>query len=122
MIETVPRPGRIAVVDYPLQVTSEIELSARLRRDGSDRPLAAVELRLIPLAGGEVVAARTDHAGVAFIDGVRPGRYRVTLEPEQAQDLGMSLEAALELVVPPTGGFVRGGDVFIRIRSLETGA
>ena len=122
VIETVPRPGRIAVVDYPLQVTSEIELSARLRRDGSDRPLAAVELRLIPLAGGEVVAARTDHAGVAFVDGVRPGRYNVTLEPEQAQDLGMSLEAALELVVPPTGGFVRGGDVFIRIRSLETGA
>lgn len=122
MIEVVPRPGRIAVVSYPLQVTSEIELSARLRRNGVDRPLAAVELRLIPLDGGEAVAARTDHAGVAFVEGVRPGRYRVTLEPEQAQDLGMSLEVAPELVVPPTGGFVRGGELFIRIRSLETGA
>ncbi len=122
LIEVVPRPGRIAVVNYPLQVTSEIELRARLRRDGSDRPLAAVELRLIPVAGGETVSARTDHAGVAFIEGVRPGRYRVTLDPDQARDLRMSLEEALELVVPASGGFVRGGDLFILIGSLETGS
>jgi hypothetical protein len=122
MIEIVPRPGRTAVVNYPLQVTSEIELRARLRRDGADRPLAAVEIRLIPVNSGEIIAVRTDHAGVAFVEGVRPGRYLVTLDPEQAQDLGMSLDGTLEVVVPGTGGFVRGGDLYIHIRSPEAGS
>jgi methylenetetrahydrofolate dehydrogenase (NADP+)/methenyltetrahydrofolate cyclohydrolase len=122
MIEIVPRPGRTAVVNYPLQVTSEIELRARLRRDGADRPLAAVEIRLIPVNSGEIIGVRTDHAGVAFVEGVRPGRYLVTLDPEQAQDLGMSLDGTLELVVPGTGGFVRGGDLYIHIRSPESGS
>lgn len=122
VIETVPRPGRVAVVNYPLQVTSEIELTARLRRGDTDRPLAAVELRLVPLAGGETIVARTDHAGVAFIEGVRPGRYRVTLDPEQAEGLGMTLESTPELVVPESGGFIRGGDVFVQIPAMETGA
>ncbi len=116
-IQIVPRPGRTAVVSYPMQVTSEVELTARLARDGKTQTLAAVDLRLVPVAGGAPIETRTDHAGVAFVEGLRPGRYRVELNPEQARDLGLTLEVAPELVAPVTGGFVRGGEIIIRVAS-----
>ncbi|MFC5344412.1 hypothetical protein ACETK8_17140 [Brevundimonas staleyi] len=118
-VEVVPRPGQTAVVNYPMQITSEVEITVRLRRGGEARTLAAVNLKLVPDGGGEALSVRTDHGGVAFIEGVRPGRYRIELDPEQAQALGLSLEDAPEVVAPPSGGFVRAGDIFIRIPSTE---
>ncbi|NJC41687.1 hypothetical protein GGQ87_001945 [Brevundimonas alba] len=118
VVQTVPRPGRVTTIDYPLQVTGEVEITARLRRDGAARTLAALELRLIP-DKGDPIAVRTDHAGVAFVDGVRPGRYRIELDPDQARDLGLELTAAPELVMPPSGGFVRGGDIFVAVKAPE---
>lgn len=98
-----------------MQITSEVELTARLERDGQTRTLAAVDLRLVPLAGGNPVETRTDHAGVAFVEGLRPGRYRVELDPDQARDLGLNLVSAPDLVAPASGGFVRGGELVIRV-------
>ncbi|WGM31852.1 hypothetical protein [Brevundimonas sp. NIBR11] len=118
-VEVVPRPGRTAVIAYPMQITSEAEVTVRLRRGDEARTLAAVDLRLVPVAGGEPIAARTDHSGTAFIEGLRPARYRVELDPEQAQTLGLSLEGAPEVVAPADGGFIRAGDVFIRIAGTE---
>ncbi len=114
-IEIVPRPGRTAVVSYPMQITSEVELTARLARDGRTQTLAAVDLQLVPVSGGAPIRTRTDHAGVAFVEGLRPGRYRVELDPDQARDLGLTLESAPDLVAPADGGFVRGGDITIRV-------
>lgn len=119
-IEVVPRPGRTATVVYPMQITSEVEVTTRQRREDGSRSLAAVDLRLVPVAGGEAVRARTDHAGVAFFEGLRPGRYRVELDADQARDLGLSLETETELIAPASGGFVRGGDVFILIGEKVT--
>ena len=118
-VEVVPRPGRTAVLAYPMQITSEAEITVRLRRGGEARTLAAVNLRLVPDGGGEPVPARTDHGGVAFIEGLRPGRYRIELDPTQAQALGLSLDGDPAIVAPATGGFVRAGDVFIRITGTE---
>lgn len=118
-IEIVPRPGKTVVVAYPLQITSEVEVTVRLRRGAEARTLAAVDLRLVPASGGEPIAARTDHAGTAFAEGVRPGRYRIELDPDQARDLGLTLEGAPELIVPADGGYVRAPDVFILILASE---
>lgn len=118
-IEVVPRPGHTVVVDYPLQITSEIEVTVRLRRGTEARTLAAVDLKLIPENGADAITARTDHAGTAFAEGVRPGRYRIELDPDQARDLGLTLEGAPELIVPADGGYVRAPDVFILILASE---
>lgn len=118
-IEIVPRPGQTAAVSYPLQITSEAEITVRLRRGDEARTLAAVNLQLVPEAGGEPVSARTDHGGVAVIEGLRPGRYRVRLEPAQAINLGLALEGEPMVTAPPEGGFVRADDVFIRITDRE---
>jgi len=116
----VPRPGRTVAVIYPLQLTSEVELTTRLRRDGAeDRALAAVNLQLVPTQGGDALVGRTDHAGVIVLEGVRPGRYEIRLDPGQAADLGLSIEGAPVLDVPAEGGYVRADDVFIAVRQRE---
>lgn len=115
-VEIVPRPGRTVMINYPLQLTSEVELSTRLRREGeADRSLAAVNIMLVPARGGDAIQGRTDHAGVVVLENVRPGRYTVRLDPEQAADLSLVLDGAPVLEVPPEGGFMRGDDLFIRV-------
>ena len=118
-VEVVPRPGRTALIRYPMQITSEVEVTVRLRRGDQTRTLAAVELRLVPVEGGEPAAVRTDHAGIAFLEGLRPGRYRIELDPTQAESLGLRLEGAPEVVAPADGGFVRAPDIYIRIPATE---
>lgn len=118
-VEVVPRPGRTAIVDYPMQITSEVEIAVRLRRGDENRTLAAVDMRIVPEVGGETIIVRTDHSGVAFVEGLRPGRYRIELDPTQALNLNLTLEGAPQITAPPEGGFVRAPDVFIRITGQE---
>jgi len=115
-IRTAPRPGRTAVVSYAMQQSGEIELTVLLDRPGVERrPLAAVNLRLEPEDARPVIAARSDHAGVVFIEGAAPGTYRIRLDPQQAADLGLSVDGDPVVVVPPDGGFVRFGDIVVRL-------
>lgn len=116
LLEIVPRPGRTAVIDFPMQHSAEVELSARLQReDGPPRPLAALNVELVPDAGGAVMAARSDHAGVLFFEGVRPGAYTVRLQVEQAQTLGLALVSPVRIIVPAGGGFVRGAAIQVTV-------
>lgn len=114
-VQIVPRPGRTALIRYPLQVTSEVEITVKLRRDGQpDRGLAAVDLQLVP-ANGTAIAGRTDHAGAMIFEGVRPGRYAIRLDPDQARDLGLKLDGAPVVTVSAAGGYVRADDVIITL-------
>lgn len=116
VIRTVPRPGRTARIDLALQQTGEIEMTVQLQRPAvEDRPLAAVNLRLVPDDGRSPLLARSDHAGVVFIEDAPPGRYHIQLDPQQAADLGMSLVGSPVVVLPPAGGFVRFGTVVVHI-------
>lgn len=112
-LEVVPRPGRMVQIDYPLQISGELELSVKLRRpDGVERSLSALAVDLVPEGGGASVAGRSDHGGILYFEGVRPGAYDVRLAPEQAS-LGLVLAAPLRVVIPAGGGFVRGGAIVV---------
>lgn len=112
-----PRPGRVVAVDYPLRRSAELEVAVSLRRaDGSNRPLAAVNVELHPEDGGQPVSGRSDHAGVLFLEGVRPGVYQVVLDKRQAAALRLEALQSPRIVVPSSGGYVRGGELVLRIR------
>lgn len=118
VMEFTPRPGRMAVIDYPMRRSAELELTARLRRaDGALRPLAALNVELVSADGQTVVPGRSDHAGVLFFEGVAPGEWTVRLEAEQSRQLGLRQVEPVAVTIPASGGFVRGGTVLI-----ETGA
>lgn len=111
-----PRPGRTATISWPMRRSAEVELAVLLERTGeAPRPLAAVNLELIPADGGSVIEVRSDHAGVAFIEAVPPGLYSIRLQPAQAAALGLTLFGAPTVTIPPSGGFVRGEPLRVRI-------
>jgi hypothetical protein len=113
-IEIVPRPGRVAVIDLPMRRSAEVELVALFSREGGGvRPISALNLELVPIAGGPPVGARTDHAGIAMFVGVPPGDYSVRIQPEQAGGLGLAIREPVRLSVPARGGFVRAGEITV---------
>jgi hypothetical protein len=115
-IQIVPRPGQTAQIDYPMQRSAEVQLLALLARgSAAPRPLAALAIELVPQAGGAPVPGRSDHAGVLFVESLRPGAYDLRLDAAQAQALGVSLIEGVRVIVPPHGGFVDAGRVVVRI-------
>ena len=116
VIEIVPRAGRTLVIDRPMARSAEVELTALfIREDGVSRPLAALDVELVAERGGQAIRARSDHAGILFFEGVPPGAYVLRLQTDQARTQGMSLAAPVTLFVPADGGFVRGGEVRVRL-------
>lgn len=116
VVEITPRPGRTAVIEYPLRRTAEVEVNVALERPtGPARALAALGVQLVPVKGGEVFTARSDHAGTAFFEGVPPGEYEVMIDPAQRDALGLELTTTRRVVVTPQGGFVRLDDVVVKL-------
>lgn len=115
-----PRPGRTATIPWPMRRSAEVELTVLLERTGeAPRPLAAVNLELTPAEGGPPIEVRSDHAGVAFIEAAPPGTYSIRLQPAQAAALGLSLSGAPSVTIPPSGGFVRGEALRVRVGTDE---
>lgn len=115
LVDIVPRPGKTTTINYPMRRSAEVELRAQLARDDAEpRPLSALNVELVG-ADGKVIATRSDHAGVLFFEGVPPGTYTVRLETKQATTLGVAMVRPVRLIVPPTGGFVRGEAVLVRV-------
>lgn len=113
-----PRPGDVLKVLYPIVPTSEVATTIKLRQsDGSLIGLAAVYLKLVP-ERGEAITASTEFDGMAVFEQVRPGRYKIELEQEQARRLGMFLVKPLTVEVGAKGAILRvAGEVGFEVRT-----
>jgi hypothetical protein len=102
-IEIVPRAGRFHMMDFPIVALSEIE--GTITFEGADTARGVSGLRLLLLDGeGEIAGStRTERGGFYFFEQVRPGRFRLTLEPEQAKQLGICMAGSAMITVVPTG-------------------
>ncbi|MFZ9396402.1 MAG: hypothetical protein ACO25F_10130 [Erythrobacter sp.] len=95
-IELVPRPGRLHAVDYPVVALSEVEGTASFVSDGATKGVSGVRLSLTEVGGKLVGVVRTELDGYFFFEQVPPGRYRLTIDPDQVSRLKLCpLEAAM---------------------------
>jgi hypothetical protein len=98
-----PRAGNVAQILYPIVPTTEIAVRLHFRqKDGSSTGLAAVQLRLIPETGTATDAA-TEFDGTAVFEEVRPGKYRIAIDEEQADRLHMRLAEPIAIEIGPDG-------------------
>jgi hypothetical protein len=115
-IQFTPRPGRVALVEYGLRTTGEVELHMLLRdAAGGSRGLSALGVQLVDPAGKVVAEGRTEYDGTLVLEGLPTGTYVVRLDPEQAARLRLSMEEPLSVEVKPAGGFVGARTGHIRI-------
>jgi hypothetical protein len=121
VIDLVPRPGRTIVVDYAMEVASEVEVIAALRMNGATvRPISALALELLDSRGQVRMAGSTEYDGSVIFEGVRAGVYSVRIEPGQSQRLGLRLTGPLSITVGAKGGLV--GPVRVGVERESEGA
>jgi hypothetical protein len=113
VIEFVPRAGRVGVLNYGLKPTGEALVRVVTKLGGRTQGLSAVRLRL-EREGREDNEVSTEFDGSYVFDGLVAGRYRVTLDPQQAERLGMTPVAPLEFEVPVNGGFL--GNLVLEVK------
>ncbi|WP_295633195.1 hypothetical protein [Novosphingobium sp.] len=100
-IEVVPRAGRIHVSDFAIVALSEIEGIARFAGPGqSKRGVSGLVLLLRDAGTGKQVArVRSEADGFFYFEQVRPGTYRIELDPGQAQSLHLLMEETHTIVI-----------------------
>jgi hypothetical protein len=106
-----PRAGEVLAIPYPFVSTSEVVVSLVTEQaDGEMAGLAAVRFALVDERGTELPSA-TEFDGRGVFESVRPGRYGVRLDPEQAGRLGMTLAQPVEVEVTTEGRVIRARGV-----------
>lgn len=108
-VEIVPRAGRIHVANFGIVSLSEIEGTARFsNRDSSARGVSGLSLVLTDLATDKIVArVRTEMDGYFLFEQIKPGRYRIDLDADQAQRLNIRKGEAKPLEVTPVSTVLR---------------
>ncbi len=115
-----PRAGDVIKLPYPFFPTAEVNVHLTYRRpDGAKVGLSAVRIRLVP-ESGEALSAATEFDGTAVYEAVRPGHYRLELDPEQVQRLGISLAAPVQVLVEAKGGqIVINGEIVLKQQGAQ---
>lgn len=97
-----PRPGQVMAIAYPLAPVAEVLARVTLRKGDEVTGLSAVRLRLVK-DGAEPIEGTTEFDGTVIFTGVRPGSYRLELDPEQAERLNMRLASSVTVNVDGEG-------------------
>jgi hypothetical protein len=106
IVRITPRPGRVALVPYPLILTGEVELHVVFQRQGAaSRGLSALQVQLVDAAGRVIADGRTEYDGALVLERVPPGTYALRLDPEQAGRLKLALANPVNVTVAAGGGF-----------------
>lgn len=119
-IALTPHAGDVAAIPYPFFPSSELVGKIKFRRpDGTFTGLSTVHLRLVP-DKGDAISAETEFDGTAVFESVRPGHYRLEIDPEQAHRVGIALKEPIDVVVDLKGRqLVVNGEVVIDSRDNQ---
>jgi len=105
-IEIVPHPGRVTVVDFPLQALGEVTFKALFTPSGSvSRGLSALEVQAFAKDGSLAAEGRTAYDGTLISERLKPGTYSVRIDPDQAKRLKLIFTSSIEFTIPAKGGY-----------------
>jgi hypothetical protein len=97
--EIVPRAGRFHVMDFPIIALSEVEGTVTFAGADNARGVSGLRLLLIDSKGEVVSSTRTERGGTYFFEQVRPGRFQLALDPEQAKRLGICMAGSASIEI-----------------------
>jgi hypothetical protein len=114
-----PRAGQVLRVTYPFTPTSEVIVRLEVEQDDGRRVgLSALRFNLVA-ESGRTVPGSTEFDGTAVLEDVKPGRYDLQLDPEQAGRLKLRLSAPVKIEVTPESGQVSLSGTIIFERGTE---
>lgn len=92
-----PRPGRVHVSQFPVDLLGEIDGTAVYGPDR--RGVAGLALVLLNSRNEPVARTRTGAGGTFLFEQVRPGSYRLRIDGDQAKRLGVTAGDAGSIVI-----------------------
>ena len=117
IIEIAPRPGRVTEVAYGLKPVGEVQLRLMVRTSGGElKGVSGLDVQLVSRGDTVMAESHTEYDGTMYVEKLPAGVYHVRIEPAQAKRLGLALNSALSVTVPPQGGYVGNiqGEVVVR--------
>lgn len=112
-VRIVPRPGRVAAVDFPVVIQGEVIGTVYERRDGRTRESPGIDVELQDLQGRVVKRTRTAYDGFYDLTGIAPGRYRIRVAAEGLASRGLVPPPPRDVVVDPADAVVEGADIVL---------
>ena len=107
------RPGKAALVEFPVIVTGEIDGMVYVRQGGSALEVADVAMELIDADGNLVAETRSAFDGFFLFEGVPYGEYSVRMSELSAQAVGMNAALGRRAFVTDENDIVRLGTIAI---------
>lgn len=86
----VSRPGHVTQLDFPVQMTGEVDGVITLSKEGRNIDVGGVEVQLVGADGKVIQRAKSAYDGFYLFSKVPPGSYEVRIDPDQTRRLGLA--------------------------------
>ncbi len=112
-LRIVARPGHVAMLDFPLVITSEIDGTVYMAGPGGRRGIGEVELELVDARGQVAAQGKSASDGFYIVPFVMPGDYQLRIAPDQLRQLGLRADTVRTVRISADGKFVNGQDFVV---------
>lgn len=115
--EVVTRPGRAALLEFPVIQTGEVDGTVFLLKGGAESAVSNVALQMVDEQGKVAYEVKSEFDGFYLFTFVRPGKYILRVNPEQVERLNLKTSPQQEVVITAKGNVESGRDMVLEIRS-----
>jgi hypothetical protein len=112
-IRLTPRPGHVALVDFPLVLFGEVTGTVFLKKEGGSGELPGLGLELLAADGKVIQKVRTAYDGFYSLPGIPPGVYRLRVPEAEARRFGVAPPPPREIRIAPDGTVLDGLDFLL---------
>jgi hypothetical protein len=109
-VRIVPRPGKVAQLDFAVSMTGEIDGTTWLLAREGRRPIGDLRLELLDGAGKVAASLASSADGYYVITGVLPGDYLLRIDPAQLKRLGLADTGTHTVSIGRDGTVLNGRD------------
>ena len=112
-VRLVPRPGRVAELDFPVVLTSEIDGTVYLVEKRAKRGMGDVLIELLDTQRRVAATIKSSSDGYYIIPAVVQGRYSLRIAPEQLRRFELVDPGERDIIILPDGKFINGIDFLL---------
>ena len=113
-VRIVPRPGKVAELDFAVGMTGEIDGTTYLLGKDGKRPIGDLKLELVDGTRKVVASMSSASDGYYVITGIFPGDYLLRIEPAQLKRLGLSDTGMHLVTITQDGSVLNGRDFYVQ--------
>ncbi|HWI10872.1 MAG TPA: carboxypeptidase-like regulatory domain-containing protein, partial [Burkholderiaceae bacterium] len=107
-VRVLPRPGRVAEMDFPVVLTSEIDGTVYLIDKAARRGIGDVLIELLDNERQVVSSVKSGSDGYYIVPAVVQGRYFLRVSPEQLKQFELIDPGERAITIAPDGKFING--------------